>query len=55
MENDGECTHRRSIELVNDMVCDPYLILDVEMEMLQVGGQLMMAVILQLPLCLYEL
>jgi hypothetical protein len=37
------------------MIGDTCLILDVEMELLQVGGPLLMAVILQFPLCLYEL
>jgi hypothetical protein len=37
------------------MICAPYLILDVEMELLHVCEPLMMEVILQLPLCLYEL
>jgi hypothetical protein len=36
------------------MICAPYLILDVEMELLEVGGPLLMVVVLQLPLCLYE-
>jgi hypothetical protein len=39
----------------SDTICAPYLILDVDMELLQVGGPLLMAVVLQLPLCLYEL
>jgi hypothetical protein len=55
MEHGGECSHGRSTEAVNDMICAPCLILDVEMELLQVGGPLLMVVILQLPLCLYEL
>ena len=55
MEHGGECIHERSTEAVNDMICAPYLILDVEMELLQVGGPLMMEFIMQLPLCLYEL
>jgi hypothetical protein len=55
MEHSGKCNHKRSTEAVNDMICAPCLILDVEMELLQVGGPLMMAVILQLPLCLYLL
>ena len=55
MENDGECSHGRSIEAVIDTICAPYLILDFEMELLQVGGPLLMAVVLQLPLYLYEL
>jgi hypothetical protein len=55
MEHDGECSHGRSTEVVNDKICAPCLILDVEMELLKVGGPLLMAVILQLTLCLYEL
>jgi hypothetical protein len=37
------------------MIGETYLILYVYMELLQVGGPLMMVVILQFPLCLYEL
>jgi hypothetical protein len=55
MEHGGECNHGRSTEAINDMICAPYLILDVEMEMLQGCGPLLMVVVLQLPLCLYEL
>jgi hypothetical protein len=55
MEHNGESSHRRSIEAVNDMICAPCLILDVEMELMQVGGPLLMEVILQLSLCVYEL
>ena len=55
MEHSGECNHRRSTEAVTDTIGDTYLILDVEMELLQVGGSLLMVVILQFPLCLYEL
>jgi hypothetical protein len=55
MENSGECNHGRSNEAVNDTICAPCLILDVEMELLQVGVPLLMEVILHFPLCLYEL
>jgi hypothetical protein len=55
MEHSGDCRHERSTEEINDMICDPCLILDVDMELLQVCGPLFMAIILQLPLCLYEL
>jgi hypothetical protein len=34
MEHSGEGNHGRSTEVVNDMICAPYLILDVEMELL---------------------
>ena len=55
MEHSGECSHGRSTEAVNDTICAPYLILDVEMELLQVGVPLLMVVVLQFPLCPYEL
>jgi hypothetical protein len=55
MEHGGECNYGKSTEAVNDMICAPCLILDVDMEVLQVGGPLLIAVILKLPLCLYEL
>ena len=55
MEHSGECIHGRSNEVVNNMICTPYLILDVEMERMKVGGTLLMVVILQFPMCLYEL
>jgi hypothetical protein len=55
MEHNGECSHRRPTEEVNDMIGDTYLILDVEMELLQVDGPLLMVVVLEFLLCLYEL
>jgi hypothetical protein len=55
MECTGEYNHGRSTEAFSDMICAPCLIPDVEMELLQVGGPLLIAVVLQLPLCLYEL
>jgi hypothetical protein len=55
MEHNGECNHKRPTEAVNDIIGDTYLILDVDMELLQVGGPLLMLLILQFPLCLYEL
>jgi hypothetical protein len=55
MEHSGECSHGRSNEAVNNKIFAPYLILDVEMELMQVVGPLLMAVLLQVPLCLYEL
>ena len=54
-EHCGECTNGRVTKEVNDTICAPCLILDVEMELLQVSGPLLMAIILQLPLCMYEL
>jgi hypothetical protein len=55
MEHSRECNHKRLIDVVSDMIGDTCLILDVEMELLHVGGPLLMLVILQFPLCLYEL
>jgi hypothetical protein len=40
---------------VVDVVCTPCIILDVEMELLQACGTLLMEVILQFSLCLNEL
>jgi hypothetical protein len=42
-------------EEINDVVGASCLILDVEMELLQVCGPLLMVVILQFSLCLHEL
>jgi hypothetical protein len=55
MEHSGECSHKRPTKAVNDTIGDTCFILDVEMELLQVGGPLSMVIILQFPLCLYEL
>jgi hypothetical protein len=55
MEHGGECSNDRSTKVVNDTICAPCIILDFEMELLQVYGPLLMAVVLQLSLCFYEL
>jgi hypothetical protein len=55
MEHSGECNHRRQTKAINDTIGDTRIILDVEMELLHVGGTLLMAVVLQFSLCLYEL
>lgn len=49
-ENFTQCHNRGS----NEAVCD-IIVLYVQMEFLQVFGPLMMAIILQLPLCLHKL
>jgi hypothetical protein len=54
-ENCGECNNGRKTEAVNDMICAPFFLLDVEMELLQVCGPLSMVVVLQPPMCLYDL
>ena len=51
----GECSYGRSTKAFSDNICAPYIIFDVEMELLQVGGPFLMAVVLQFTLCLYEL
>ena len=51
----GECHDWRSAEAINDAIGASCFILDVEVELLQVCGPLLMAIILQRPLCLYEL
>lgn len=40
---------------MSDVIGASLLILNAKMELLQIGGPFMMAVVLQLPLCLYEL
>jgi hypothetical protein len=51
----GECRDWWFAEAINDMIDASYFILDVEVELLQVCGPLLMAVILQFSLCLHEL
>ena len=42
-------------EAVGDIIGATLLVLDVQMKLLQICGPFMMAIILQLPFCLYEL
>jgi hypothetical protein len=51
----GECHDWRLVEAINDSIGNSCFILDVEVELPQLCGPLMMAVILQFSLCLYEL
>jgi hypothetical protein len=51
----GECRDWRSAEAINDVVDASYFILDVEVELLQVCGPLLMVVILQFSFCFHEL
>jgi hypothetical protein len=46
LDHSGECSHKRPTKVVNDTIEDTCLILDVEMELLQVGGPLLMVIIL---------
>ena len=45
----------RAAEAINDAIGASYFILDVEVELLQVCGPILMAVILQFSPCLHEL
>jgi hypothetical protein len=51
----GECRDWRSAEATNELVVTSCFILDVEVELLQICGTLLMAIILQFALCLHEL
>jgi hypothetical protein len=51
----GEFHDWRSAKAINDVIGASCFILDVEVELLQVCGPLLMAVILQFSLCFHEL
>jgi hypothetical protein len=51
----GECHDWRSAKAINDAIGASCFILDIEVELLQVCGPLLMAIILQFSLCLHEL
>jgi hypothetical protein len=51
----GEFHNWRSADSINDLVGTSCFILDVEVELLQICGPLLMLVILQFSLCLHEL
>jgi hypothetical protein len=51
----GEFHDWRLAEAINDLVGTSCFILDVEVELLQLCGPLLMVVILQFSLCLHEL
>jgi hypothetical protein len=55
MEHSGECSHRSPTEVASNTIEDTCRILYAEMELFQVGGPLLMVIVLQFPLCLYEL
>ena len=55
VEHGGERHDRWSDEEVCNIIGATLLVLDVQMKLLQICGPLLMAIILQLPLCLYEL
>jgi hypothetical protein len=51
----GECHDWRLVEAIDNSVGTSCFILDVEVELLQVCGQLLMEVIIQFTLCLHEM
>jgi hypothetical protein len=55
IEHCGECHDWMSDKAISDLVGTSCFILDVEVELLQICGPLMIAVILQFSLCLHEL
>ena len=55
VENGGEHHDRWSAEAVCNSIGATFLVLDVKMKLLQLCVPLLMEIILQLPLCLYEL
>jgi hypothetical protein len=55
IEHCGECHDWMLVEEINDSIGTSCFILDVEVELLQICGPLLMAVILQFSLCLHEL
>ena len=55
VENDVYGHDRWSVEVVCNIIGATLLVLDVQMKFLQICGPLLMVIVLQLPLCLYEL
>jgi hypothetical protein len=55
VQHGGYRHNRWSAEAVYNIIGVCLLVLDVQMKLLQICGPLLMAIILQLPLCLYEL
>ena len=55
VEHNDQCHDRWLTEAINNIIGASLLILNVQMELLQIGGPFLMVIVLQLPLCLYEL
>ena len=55
IERSDQRHDRWSDEEINYIIGVALLILNVQMEILQISGPFLMAIILQLPLCLHEL
>ena len=55
VEHTGYHDNRWSAEAVYNIIGVSLLVLDVQMKLSQICGPLLMAIVMQLPLCLYEL
>ena len=55
VENCGYGHDRWSTEVVGNIIGATLLVPDVQMKLLQICEPLLMAIVLQIPLCLYEL
>ena len=55
VENGGYGHDWWSAKAIYNMIGATLLVLDVQMKLLRICGPLLMAIVLQLPLCLYEL
>ena len=55
VENSGYGHDRWSAKAVCNIIGDALLVLDVKIKLLQICGPPLLAIVLQLPLCLYEL
>jgi hypothetical protein len=55
VEHDGYRHDRWSTEAICNIIGATLLVLDVQKKLLQICGPLLMVIVLQLPLCLYEL
>lgn len=55
VEHNDQRHVRWSDEVIHNIIGATILILNVQMELLQIGGPFLMAIVLQLPLCLHEL
>jgi hypothetical protein len=55
VEHGGYHHDQWSSEAIYNITSPSLLVLDVQMKLLQMCGPLLMAIILQIPLCLYEL
>ena len=54
VENSGQCHDQRLTEVIRNIIGVSFLVLNVKMELFQICGPFLMAIVLQLSLCLYE-